>query len=112
MASSELSRARAQIHTIKRRGAELETQIVRKAVISITAAGQGFAESKGLAASYFGVPTKLGLAGLASLAQLLTRDATTNRFIGAFADAQLAAYAYAASKTHAFIAGDDGGGGL
>jgi hypothetical protein len=108
--ASDLARARAQIQSIRRRGAELETQIVRKAVISITAAGQGFAESKGLQVSYFGVPTKLGLATLGSLAQLLTRDATTNRFLGAFADAQLAAYAYEASKLQAFIAGDDGGG--
>src|SRR5205085_11988504 len=110
MAARELSRARAQIQSIRRKGAELETQFVRKAVITITAAAQGFAESKGLAPSYFGVPTKLGLSALGSLGQLMTRDATASRFLGAFADAQLAAYTYAASKSHAFIAGEEGGG--
>jgi hypothetical protein len=110
--ASELQRARAQIQTIRRRGAEVETTIVRKAVIAITAAGQGFAESKGLAVSYFGVPTKLGLATLGSLAQLLVRDQTANRFIGAFSDSQLAAYMYEAAKLQSFIAGDDGGGSI
>jgi hypothetical protein len=108
--ASEISRLKAQIQSSKRRGAEVETTIVRKAVISITAAGQGFAESKGLAVSYFGVPTKLGLATLATLGQLLVRDQTANRFMGAFGDAQLAAYMYEASKLRSFIAGDDGGG--
>jgi hypothetical protein len=108
--ASELARAKAQIQTIRRRGAEVETTIVRKAVISMVAAGQGFAESKGLETSYFGVPTKLGLATLGALAQLMIRDQTANRFLGAFSDAQLAAYMYAASKTRAFIAGPEGGG--
>lgn len=108
--ASELARAKAQIQSIRRRGAEVETTVVRKAVIAMVAAGQGFAESKGLETSYFGVPTKLGLATIGTLAQLLVRDPTANRFLGAFGDAQLAAYMYAASKTRAFIAGDEGGG--
>jgi hypothetical protein len=108
--SGELARARAQIKTIRQRGQNVEHTIVRKAVITAVAAAQGYAESKGLEPAYFGVPTKLGLATLGSMVQLFTRDASANRMIGAFADAQLAAYAYAASKAHAFIAGEDGGG--
>jgi hypothetical protein len=108
--ASELARAKAQISSIKRRGTEVETTIVRKGVIAMVAAGQGFAESKGLQEAYFGVPTKLGLATVATLTQLLVRDQVANRFIGAFGDAQLAAYMYAASKTRSFIAGDEGGG--
>jgi hypothetical protein len=110
--ASELARAKAQIQSIRRRGAEVETTVVRKAVIAMVAAGQGFAESKGLGVSYWGVPTKLGLATFATLAQLLVRDQTANRFIGAFGDAELASYMYEAAKTRAFIAGDDGGGAL
>lgn len=108
--ASELARAKAQIASIRRRGTELETQIVRKAVITATAAATGFAESKGLAPGYFGVPTKLGLATVATLLQLIVRDKTANSFFGAFGDSQLANYAYEASKLGAFIAGDDGGG--
>lgn len=103
--SSELSRAKAQIATQKRRGAELETVIVRKAVITVTSALTGFAESKGLAPSYWNVPTKLGLGLLGSLGEALMRDATSRKFLGAFSDAQLANYSYAASKGHTFIAG-------
>jgi hypothetical protein len=105
MSASELSRAKAQIATQKRRGAELETVIVRKAVITFTSALTGFAESKGLQASYWNVPTKLGLGLLGSLGEALMRDATSRKFLGAFSDSQLANYAYAASKGHTFIAG-------
>lgn len=106
--SSELSRTRATLQSIRNRGKDMEQTIVRKAVIVATSAATGFAESKGLAPAYFGVPTKLGLGALATLAQLLTRDRSTNRLLGAFSDAQLANYTYAASKSHAFIAGEGG----
>ena len=58
--SSELTRAKARIASIARKGAELETTIVRKAVLSIAAAGIGYAESKGMDLAYFGVPTSWG----------------------------------------------------
>lgn len=112
--ASELARAKATIASARRRTEEVESMLVRKSVIAITAAGTGFAESKGLQPGYFGVPTKLGLATLGTLFEGLSRDKSTRRFIGAFADAQIAAYAYAASKNRAFIAGVDvvGDGGI
>lgn len=105
--ASELARAKAQIAGARRRSDEVETMLVRKAVITITAAVTGFAESKGLQPSYFNVPTKLGAATLLSLVEAVTRDKSTRRFLGAMGDAQLAAYTYAASKAHAFVAGVD-----
>ena len=104
--ASEIARLKATIAGARKRTDEIETILVRKAVISITAAATGFAETKGLGVSYLGVPTKLGLATLASLGEAVTRDPKLRRFIGAFGDAQLAAYTYAATKSRAFIAGE------
>lgn len=106
--SEELARARATIANAKRRGAELESVIVRKAVITTVSAITGFAESKGLQPAYWNVPTKLGLGLLGSVAEAMSKDASFRRLIGAFSDAQLANYSYAASKGHTFIAGDGG----
>jgi len=112
--ASELARAKATIANVRRRNEEVEAMLVRKSVIAIAAAATGFAESKGLQPGYFGVPTKLGIATGMSLLEALTRDKSTRRFLGAIADAELAAYTYAATKNRAFIAGVDvvGDGGI
>lgn len=107
--ASELARARAQITSARRRGEELESTVVRKAVISVTSAALGFGESKGMQLSYFGVPTKLGVATVGTVLELFVRDRTSRRFLGAVSDAALANYAYNASRTRAFIAGEEGG---
>lgn len=110
--ASELARLKASIANARKKTDEIETILVRKAVITITAAATGFAETKGLGVSYFGVPTKLGLATLLSLGEAITRDAKLRRFMGAMGDTQLAAYTYAATKARAFIAGDGGVDGI
>jgi len=106
--ASELARAKATIANQRKRGDELEATVVRKAVITVTAATTAFAENKGMQAAYFGVPTKVGIAALASLGEALSRDKTTRRFLGAIADSELAAYSYAAVRAGTFIAGDGG----
>lgn len=112
--ASELARAKAQIAGARRRTEEVEAMLIRKSVITIAAAGVGFAETKGLQPSYFGVPTKLGIAALSFLGEAFSRDRSSRRFLGAIGDAQLAAYSYAATKAKSFIAGVDqvGDGGV
>ena len=110
--ASELSRAKAAVANARKRGEEVEALIVRKAVITMAGAATGFAESKGLAPGYFGVPTKLGIATVASLLEALTRDKSLRRFLGAIGDAELAAYSYSAAKAQAFVAGIGDGGSL
>lgn len=106
--ASELARAKAQIASARRKGEEVEAALVRKAVISGTAALTAFAENKGMEVEYFGVPTKVGLALLFSFGEAISRDKTIRRFAGAMADAEIGAYAYASVKGKTFIAGEGG----
>lgn len=89
--------------------ARLKTQsaeqgIVRKCTLAATGAGLGFAKKKGMAPEVGGVPTKLVIAGLGTVAEIMTRGAV-QRFVGAVADASIAVFAHEAVEAGSFVAG-------
>jgi hypothetical protein len=79
----------------------------RRIVIAGSAAGIGFLEKRStIPVAVMGIPTKLAIGIVATLAEANTSGAT-RRMSGALADAALAIYGYQATKTMSFIAGDD-----
>lgn len=92
--------------------ARLKTQvaeqgIVRKCTLAATGAGLGYAKKKGMAPDIGGVPTKLVIAGIGTVAEIMTRGAIA-RFCGAVADASIAVFSHEAVETGSWVAGDGG----
>jgi hypothetical protein len=105
--ASEIARLKAAATNQRRKMAETEALLVRKSVIVITGAATAFAETKGMPLSVAGVPIKLGIATVGALAEAMTRDPSMRRILGAVAECELAIYSYGATKTRAFISGDE-----
>lgn len=94
-----------------------EQMVVRKTVMGLTGSGLAYGQRKGMPLAVFGVPTKLAVAAVASLAEIMTRG-STQRFASAVGDASIAVYSFTATLNKSFVAGlqpvgddegDDGG---
>lgn len=92
----------------KHRIRSFECALVRKATVSISAAGLGALKRHGVTDEVAGVPWKLPLWLLATLGEALSGSATLTSFFAGVSDTTMAVYMANAIGNKTFVAGDGG----
>jgi hypothetical protein len=107
MASEAIQRLQDAAKRARVKTAVAEQGVIRKVTIAGTGAGLGYWKKKGMPLEFLGVPSKLGLAGLATVVEIVAKGAV-QRFAGAVSDAALAVYTHEAVEAGAVVAGETG----
>jgi hypothetical protein len=106
MATGSITVVRERMRNLHRRNKESADEAERKITLGIAAALIGWAErSKTIPLEWFGVPSKVVIAGIGYVLAYNSTGAT-RRLANAASDASITTYAYNAAKSANFIAGD------
>lgn len=104
--ASAIERMRDATKRARDKSNKIEQGIVRKATVSLTGAALGWGKKKAWPTELGGVPIKLAIGAIGTIAELTTKGAV-QRFFGAASDASLAIYSHEAVQEGSFVAGEE-----